>query len=247
MDKCQSILWGLCLTNDMLAVLGAVGGLGTFAFGVWQYTVAQIWKRREFVAGEIEKILSDPASRNALLMLDYRLRTITLFPDRSPEHRRWARLNRDYVAAMLIPHTVNGKRVEERPDLGLPGAAIRDCFDQLFVRLDMLQSMVGAKLIEQKDISPYISYWIGKLAPLAPGDASDQRLYRNLRLFINEYGYRNLQELCDAMERPIRPRDGDEAGLRADCRDPACKQIVADGRKLIKDAAQEYDEQFGEK
>src|SRR5437763_11822396 len=58
----------------------AVAALIAFIVGLAQYRHAQRWKRAEFVAKEIKELKSDPAIRNALLMLDWNERYIELFP-----------------------------------------------------------------------------------------------------------------------------------------------------------------------
>ncbi len=182
--------------------------------GLYRYHHAQVWKRREFVAGEIEKLLKSPPARNAMNMLDYTLRWIELHPGASDPDQRFARIARDYAAAMLIPHDVEG-----RPNYGRNGAAIRDCFDELLTTLDNLQAMIAAGLIKTEDLIPYLGYWIRRLSePLSKAEGLDRHFHRNLHLFIDSYGYRGVQELCAALGHDIKPKPGDLASLQAECK-----------------------------
>ena len=48
------------MLRDILAIVGAVSALGGLAFGLYQYYIAQKWKRAEFAAQQLEKLSSDP-------------------------------------------------------------------------------------------------------------------------------------------------------------------------------------------
>lgn len=247
MEQLTTWLTGLLATlftgwkvGHTLQTIGLVGAAIAFGVGVWRYNLSQGWKRREFVVSEVDKLMSNLQARNAMVMLDYTLRTISLFPNRSPEYRQWARLDREFVAAMLMPHQMDNKELKDRPRYGQEGAAIRDCFDELLTRLANLQSMVVAGLIKQDDLKPYLAYWINKLTAKPYGDPTNKRFFRNLRLYINEYGFERVVELCSAMGRDMSIKPGDQFDLRADCADQKYQTLVEEKRLLMKEAAREF-------
>lgn len=200
---------------NVVDALAVVVAFGAFCAGLYRYHRAQVWKRREFVAGEVEKLLKSHQARNALNMLDYTLRRIELHPDDVDAEKRFARISREYAGAMLIPHAV-----EYRPNYGLNGAAIRDCFDELLTKLDNLQAMIVAGLIHKEDLAPYLGYWIRRLSePLSPAQGLDRHFHRNLHLFIDTYGYHGVQDLCASLGHDIKPKREDLAALKAECKE----------------------------
>ncbi|HVT15532.1 MAG TPA: hypothetical protein VHQ90_05025, partial [Thermoanaerobaculia bacterium] len=54
-----------------LSVAVDLGAAIAFGFGLWQYRQAQLWRRNEFIGGEMKAFLTDPVVRNALLMIDW--------------------------------------------------------------------------------------------------------------------------------------------------------------------------------
>jgi hypothetical protein len=228
--------FGICLPPaDLLTIMGMAAALAAFAVSLCQYRRAQQWKRREFVAKEMEKIFQSPKAANALMMLDYTLRRIELLPQASEYPLRFVRVSEDWVAAALIPHVVAG-----RPSYGGEGAAIRDCFDDLLTRLDNIQDMIEAKLVLSEDVDKYLSYWTGKIAGVGehasagvvPSRPKD--LVRNLWLYIWRYGYTGVQTLCKNLGNPIETDKSKLAGYETElARECACGKweiIVSEAR-----------------
>ena len=218
--------------KTVIELLTLALAVGAFAVGLSQYRHAQAWKRREFVAAEVEKLVNSPQTRNALNMLDYTLRWIELYPDAVDPNKRYARISREYAAAMLMPHAI-----DNRPHYGIAGAAIRDCFDELLTKLENLQSMIVAGLIEKDDIAPYLSYWIRRIyEPLSPEKDEEIQFHRNLRLYIDTYNYRGVQNLCASFGYDIKPKQGDLEALKAECASGRWKQRVDEWKGVMKEA-----------
>lgn len=46
--------------KDIVAIISPMIGISGLAFGLYQYTIAQRWKRSEFAAKHLEELSSDP-------------------------------------------------------------------------------------------------------------------------------------------------------------------------------------------
>lgn len=212
---------------DILALVLAVIG---FWAGLAQYRKGQAWKRREFVANEMDKILASAPARNALKMLDYTLRWIDLLPESPDPNQRFVRVSRAYLAAMLIPHGIGNK-----PHYGIQGAAIRDCFDDLLTRLDNLHAMIVAELIQEDDVKPYLQYWVRRLVePHSKAEGLDRHFHRNLWFFIETYNYHGVQKLCKLFDHDIKPKDNDLKSLISECAEGLWRGDVEEFKKEMK-------------
>ena len=83
--------------ETLLHGLTLVAGGIAFAFGLWQYSKTQAWKRYEFVANEARQFYADPQVRNAMQMIDWGTREIELFPSHPDYTSRFAAILNEYV------------------------------------------------------------------------------------------------------------------------------------------------------
>jgi hypothetical protein len=140
------------------AVIGFMIGLRRYENALRQYENAQAWKRHEFVAAEIRQFNGDHLTRNAMLMIDWGTRDIELFPEHPDYKSRFEGITRDVLKRALMTHDKVDRpynRVE---------AAIRDCFDAFFDRLERFEEFIQAGLVKHEEFEPYLGYWIGRIA-----------------------------------------------------------------------------------
>lgn len=176
---------------DVLPLLLAVAGFGV---GLWQYHLAQRWKRSEFVASEIKDAFADRSVRVALLLLDWNERHYDLRErDDQDDLKDVVVADADFAAA-LAPHAVRRggyTHVEER---------VRVVFDEFLGRLQRFEHFVETGLVKPGDLRPYLRYWMDLMAVPAPHKKSaatvdaiwtyiDYYGYSDLRTFFTRFGY----------------------------------------------------------
>jgi hypothetical protein len=182
---------------DTFTVLGALGGVFVFAVGVYQYWVAQRWKRAEFVANEIKGMKSDPPAQAMMQMLDWDGRRAELYPAKQGRDR-W----------VLVTHEVLARALRTRPIDGAPGfesdeARIRDVADAFLDHLERFGHFVEAGLVDAEAFRPYLRYWFELLAdtyearPCGPSVVPQWR--DALQAFIGAYGYGGVVHLANEL------------------------------------------------
>ena len=134
--------------------------LGGFIFGVCQYTKAQRWKKAEFAAKELDKLINDQALSLACIFLDWDNRTLSTPCDYKEKTgtpvfiHTWEVMEKAMIGALEPPDGRNGFFWQE--------VLYRDTFDRFFSYLDMLNHYLNIDLIEKKDISA-IKYWLEQI------------------------------------------------------------------------------------
>lgn len=121
---------------------------------------AELWKRREFVAGYIEKFEAFENVKFAMALLDYNVRELKL-----PGTDRWVKFTEADLLTALSPRLERGIYSEQH-------TIIRDAFDQFFSGLDRLGVMNEAGLVDYDDLTPYVLYWL-ELLDAAPRDRGE--------------------------------------------------------------------------
>ncbi|MCX6595312.1 MAG: hypothetical protein NTV70_02975 [Acidobacteria bacterium] len=171
------------MDNQLIEVVKVVGGGMAFGLGLWQYRVAQSWKRMEFTAAEIAKFRADPMVRRVYLMLDWEARRIDLGLPKEGDN--FPVIKHSLVASALVPHS-------EKEKFTLAEAAIRDHFDVFLEYLCHFEAFVTAKLIQPDELRPYLEYWTKKLAG---EDKISRELLIQFWRFVDHYGYAAARNL----------------------------------------------------
>jgi hypothetical protein len=63
-------------SKDVVAIIGTAVALGGFGFGLYQYQVAQKWKRSELAARQLEMLSTDPKLAMCCQFLDWKSRRV---------------------------------------------------------------------------------------------------------------------------------------------------------------------------
>lgn len=174
--------WSADQTIQLLAIVGA---FVAFIVGLFQYRRAQQWRRAEWVAKEMQDLLSDPYVRSALRMTDWGSRSIELYPQEAETHRRTDFVTTDEVVKALQYH-------EDREGFSDKEAAIRDAFDRLLEGWEKIESYIEIGLVTPRDVKPYFEYWSYHLRP----DSHENRLAQ-IRRYMNRYQYHGAERLLD--------------------------------------------------
>lgn len=182
--------------DNTLTVVGYLGAIAVFFIGLWRYSVAQTWKRMEWVAATLQEFLGDPVVRNALQMIDWSERRVLLFPDDPDPARRYVRVDDTVVARALLPHQPGHR-------FSAVEAAIRDTFDQFLDRLALIHSFLREGLITRDQLKIYLEYWITRIGKPEENAGPAGRL-RALHTYIRVYGFTEVEALLDTFKHKLQ-------------------------------------------
>jgi len=163
-----------------------VGALVVFIVSLRQYSKAQRWKRREFIAAQIKEFEADPRNRVVMIFLDWSDRKIA-FPTDDGEATVKILVTDVLLCGSLLPHgRANGFNPDE--------VIIRDSIDRFLESLVRFENFVEAKLIDVEELRPYLQYWIR----LITGDMPDRHpaeVFQLLLNYIDQYGFDGVSRL----------------------------------------------------
>jgi hypothetical protein len=182
--------------RDILSIVGAIIALAGFAFGLYQYYVAQKWKRAEFAAQQLEKLSSDPDLDLCCKLLDWSVRV-------SPVPEKYAALTDEktfvhdwrVMREAMLPEEDSGKAEWDWQHM-----MYRDTFDKFFEYLERINHYITIRLVSEKDVAS-LRYWLEQLVEprfLPP----EQRLL--FQHFIDRYHYQGVREMIGRLhaDRP---------------------------------------------
>jgi hypothetical protein len=177
----------------LLKLFGGIGGLILFIVGFLRYSKSQEWKRKEFIANEIKEMNKDSIVRNAMYILDWDKRKIELFPEDPDFEKRYYVVDRELLKSALLSHKLKGKFKKEE-------VRIRDTFDHFFDELERLNQFIESNLISDKEIGPYLKYWIKVIS-----EDLDPKVKNIVFHYINEYNFSGVQQLFKKFNKDIFP------------------------------------------
>lgn len=145
------------------------------------------WKKAELAREIIDKLNSNKRLRDALVMVDWSGRDFEISPGRSAEIR-WEDLP-GALRPWKEPISFDEKEVY-----------IRDCFDELFDGLNLLEHYLRTDLLDFEDVEFPMAYYMGQLKER--GDA--------VGTFMNHYGNRLAKAFIERFpdtpaNRPLQP------------------------------------------
>lgn len=181
---------------NALTVVGWSSTFSAFCVGLYQYWVAQNWKRTEFVASEVEKFFGDAQVSAALLLLDY---NIIRLDEQGKRTRTGGYVyTDDVVTRSLAIHTKNQDEIERFSDEEM---VARLAFDALLTWLDRFDHHIDTGLITVADVRIHLRYWVTKLAdPRSRWKVAE--FYDALYLFAATYEYQGALTLFRRFEIP---------------------------------------------
>jgi hypothetical protein len=138
------------------SLAGPFLGVPVLFFGIWQYRVAQRWKRNEFAASFLKELNSDPDLVACCNVLDYPKRCIVLAHQKTKDDKPTI-LEHDrqkLPAAMAISPPDDGFAPEQ--------IVYRDLFDRMCSYLSQVANACSQKLIAPTDVRP-LHYWLERI------------------------------------------------------------------------------------
>ena len=188
------ILHSLKIADLSAKIIGGLSALIIFIIGFKRYKKDQDWKKKEFVAKEIDNFDKNPFVKNAKLMLDWGKRDIELYPDNPEYSKRFASIGRSDLAKALIPHKNIGRKFNNDE------TAIRDTFDCFLEHLTRFEHFNESGLVGEAEFYPYLRYWIDLIGNKLP-DLPRSSLY----YFIHDYGYTEIETFLNRFDIQLKP------------------------------------------
>ena len=174
--------------DHWLKLAALVGAAVAFFVGLAQYRKAQQWRRAEWVAQEMKSLFDDQLVQAAFLMIDWGSRRIPLYPLREKDEDRYILLTNEAVATALMDHH------DRRDGFTTVEADIRVAFDRALDGLERFHSYVSTRLVQRKDLAPYLRYWALTLYDPQSPRSPEHRVSRLVQ-YMGLYGYEGAASL----------------------------------------------------
>jgi len=169
-------------TGEVIAALGVVIGAVGFVIGLYQYHIAQKWKKSELAAKLLEELANDERLSICCKLLDYSSRKL-------PVPNQYRSLTEDSIFFHNWDALVEAMSPEaNKRDFAWQAVLYRDLFDHFFGYLERINHYIDIGLITAKDVSS-IEYWLKQIA--------SPRFVRTpvFHDFIQFYGYGGVIQL----------------------------------------------------
>jgi hypothetical protein len=180
--------------KDITAIATPVLGLGGLAFGLWQYYVAQKWKRSEYAAKQLEQLTTDPDLWLFCVLLDWGTRKL-------PVPERYAKVSQKSVFEHDWKEFGEAIKKRQTPaEYNWQHAMYRDLLDRFCEYLRALNHYVKIGLIDKESIAP-IKYWLHKLNQPPYADVANKTMFMD---FIDQFDYHDVFRLMERFGVPTR-------------------------------------------
>ena len=173
----------MSILNIIAVTIGAVG----LGFGLYEYHIAQKWKRTEFAGKLLDGLSDDPILARCCIFLDYSRRRMAvpceyrIFTKEKYFVHNWKALEQG-----LLPEDV--KNTFEWQEV-----MYRDSFDYFFTYLERINHFISIELIDIAHVLN-IEYWLEQIA--------QPRFTKSpvFMEFIRTYDYSDVLELMERFE-----------------------------------------------
>lgn len=173
--------------EQILKYAGILGGFWGFYKSFIEYRNAQKWKKVEFIAKEAKEFFADKNVSRALIFLDYKENDIPVY-ENEIDGKKTLRYNNNLLMLSLDPE----RNITE---LSQEEALIRRVFDDFLTKLGFFNNYIDTNLIQQRDLVPYLEYWMNVLAN--PHKSKRNRyLMTRIWLYIDKYSHDDVRKLA---------------------------------------------------
>jgi hypothetical protein len=208
---------GLTVSQWPLA-LGLLLTGGTLSWGISQYQRQQRWQRIEFLRRAIREFEQDLDIRNALKILDFEEYRDYCVPAQFKSEPFYFRANDELLCNALANHAQR-IRLKQQLDLSQdqgdldPEAlrqyqietTLRDWFNKMLNGLEHFGYFIESGLFSQKELAPWLNYWIKLIADPAYRRPGASKFYDALYSYIHHSGFFGVQKLFERFGYRILP------------------------------------------
>lgn len=197
--------------KDYAAMATAFLALIGLGFGLYQYYVAQKWRRSEFAAKQLEQLVTDPELSLLCKLLDWKRRDLPVpkkyraLTDATTFEHNWT-----ILAEAMIEGRREGRYTWQQ-------AMYRDLLDHFCEYLQTLNHYLSIGLIDLRDTAT-LKYWLKELKHPRFAAPGDERMFME---FIRVFGYTGVTRLMDrfgmgqpgteGLSRPMVPVPGGDS------------------------------------
>jgi len=172
--------------NSFITLLGVLGGLGGFSFGLYQYYRNQRLRSAEFAANEVSRWLDTRETRQVISMLEWLERDVALETGEGSGRFENVMVKNEELPNALAPHTKRQLTPKE--------SAIRGVFDRFLFGLQRIEHFIESGVVKQRDVEPFLRYYlelIGKKPSVHMPETSQVALWK----YIQFYELRDVKRL----------------------------------------------------
>ncbi len=184
--------------KDVIAAVTPILGLTGLTFGLYQYYVAQKWKRSEFAAKQLEQLRTEPELSLLCKLLDWRKRQL-------PVPAQYLSLANtplfEHNWTIFAEAMIEGRR---ESNYTWQQAMYRDLVDRLCEYLQGLNHYVSVGLINPGDIAT-VAYWLQQLASPRFALEGDEGMFLEFIEFFEYSGVTELMHRFDVNQPPEVP------------------------------------------
>ncbi|MEL6601963.1 MAG: lipase family protein [Cyanobacteria bacterium J06614_10] len=208
--------------------LGILLASGAISWGVFQYARQQQWQRIEFLRQSVREFEQDPDIHKALKILDfeeYRDYCIENPAQGEPFSFRVtdellcnALANHDERAR--FKHQIDYHQIHDDLDPAILRqyqieTALRDWFNKMLNGLEHFGYFIESGLFTEKELGPWLSYWVKLIGDPAYRRSGASRFYDALYSYIHHSGFFGVQKLFERFGYRILPSPYKEDDLIA--------------------------------
>ena len=138
--------------SDIIAAVVAAFGIAGFAVGLYQYSISENWKKREFVATQLKEFHSYKLNEAFLLILDYPATRVELYPDKKDQNEKYADVSFDDLVAAI-----------SGPKRGTAAFEVRKIFEHFLQSLSRFNYYMAYDAIDPKELCQEFEYPVAVL------------------------------------------------------------------------------------
>ncbi len=179
------------LNMNAETIVALIIGSGGLIFGLYQYTIAQKWKKSEFAAKQLEMIINDPILLMCCTCLDLETRKMVVpaqyreMMDDDTFIHKW-----NVLSTAMLPEA-------EQFSFTWQEVIYRDSFDYFFNYFERIDHYISIGLITVKDVSN-LEYW---LRQIATPRFTEKNIFEK---FIKAYEYTGVLSLMNRFNVAFR-------------------------------------------
>jgi hypothetical protein len=187
--------------KSLLEAAGAAIALAALVFGLYQYYVAQKWKRAEFAAAQLEALSRDEELDLCCKLLDWAGRV-------SSVPTRYQALTDEKVFVhdwRVLKEAMLPEEDSERGGWDWQHMMYRDIFDRFFGYLERIDHYIAIDLISARDVGS-LRYWLEQIQRPRFLPSNEQSLFVR---FIERYGYGGVNSLARRLDARLGARQAE--------------------------------------
>ena len=185
--------WLFRSTDNLTSLIGYGIILLASIVAYTQWRRDQKWKRLEALLVRVKAFNDTPGSMNAIMMLFSEDREVPLWDKEKPEDR-YVRVSNKEVSRALIPTDMLPQPYDAKM------IAIRDSFNDLLNRLSHIEAFLEAELLDKKEVGYIMDDFVLRFQRFSEND----KLSRNLRIYIDWKRLERVQKLFERFDIPLR-------------------------------------------